>query len=352
MTLCDLALLVRHFWKQAVAVVVLCAVLGAAVAFVKSGPGAGQFSAEAVLTISDPTDTISSAELLPIAQAIATNIISQIEDDEVSIEQRKDAAQHSLTFTVEADTEKNSIDIANDIARRTADETTMLLRETADRYREESRSDAVDEVETAVSSLGILETNKAAALETVAFTVNDAREGVERSGMRYVLIGVLLGLFLSVCMMIVFDSIKRPVKNGESLNRATSLPVLAAGSPSRISDKIWANIQFEVGGVPQSVCLLPAGKASVPAVFDGLKKAVLGDIGSADPVHNNIDNVEICISEALSESIAGAFDARGSDITVVIVSRWNDSVDCVIDTINELKLARVDRIGLVLIDSE
>lgn len=348
MTLRDFALLVRHFWKQAVTVVVLCAVLGAAFAFVKTGPGAEQFSAEAVLTISDPTNTVSSAELLPTAQAIATNIISQIEDGEVSIEQSKDAAQRSITFTVEAGTEKNSMDIANDIARRTAEETAMLLRETADRYREEFRSDVVDELETVASSLSILETNKAVALDTVAFTVNDATKGVERSGMRYVIIGILLGLFLSVCMMIVFDSIKRPVKNSESLSRATALPVLATGSPGRISDKVWANIQFEVGGVPQSVCLIPAGKASIPAVYDALKKTILVGTGSAGPVHN----VEIRVSEALSESIAGAFDARRSDITVVVVSRWSDSVDCVVDAINELKLARANRVGLVLVDGE
>lgn len=350
MTLLDVLKLVRHYIKMVVIVVAVCTLAGAGLGVAKAGLGNAEYSAEAVLTISEPTATVAAGELMPLAQAIATNVVAENSNDDVAISQKYDLATRTIAFTAVASSEIESIEAANNAARQTAEETAALLQDMADQYRSEIQSEESVEAKEldGTVTFGLSERNRAAALEMVSFTVNDASQATSNSGkstvVKFTLIGLLGGAFLALCIVIVIDLVRAPLKDRNDVERRLDLPVLAEGRASDIGDRLWANIQFTVDEMPQSVCLLPVRQPIAMPVEVVLAKAISSAGAPSDA------SVRVAAYSPLVDSMEGAYAARSADVTVICASLWSDSLRDVADTLHELNLAHAKTAGVVLVD--
>lgn len=350
MTLLDVLKLVRHYIKMVVVVVAVCTLAGAGLGVAKAGLGNAEYSAEAVLTISEPTATVAAGELMPLAQAIATNVVAESSNDDVAVSQKYDLTTRTIAFTAVASSETESIEAANSAARQTADETAALLQAMAGQYRSEIQSEGSVEAKEldGTVTFGLSERNRAAALEMVSFTVNDASQAAINSGrsivVKYAFAGFFAGIFLALCIAIIINLIKAPLKDRNDVEEGFDLPVLAEGRASDIGDRLWANIQFAVDEMPQSVCLLPVRQPIAMPVEAVLAKAV-SSAGAPSGA-----SVRVAAYSPLVDSMEGAYAARSADITVICASLWSDSLRDVADTLHELNLAHAKTAGVVLVD--
>ncbi len=348
MTLLDVLKLVRHYIKMVMAVVVICTLAGAGLGVVKADLGNAEYTAEAVLTISEPTATVSASELMPLAQAIATNVVAESSSGDATVSQKYDLSVRTISFTAVASSEAESIEAANSAARQTADETADLLQEMANQYRSEIQAEEsaeAKELDGAVT-FGLSERNRAAALEMVSFTVNDASQAASNSGkstaVKYALVGFLGGVFLALCIVIIIDLVRVPLKDRDDIEKNFDLPILAEGCAADIGDRLWANIQFAAGKAPQSICLLPVRRLTVAPI----EAALVGAIAKMPASSCGETTVEAY--PALTDNMEGAYAARDADVTVLCAALWDDSLCDVADSIRELGLARADVCGIVL----
>lgn len=349
MTLLDVLKLVRHYIKMVVAVVVICTLAGAGLGVVKADLGNAEYTAEAVLTISEPTATVAAGELMPLAQAIATNVVAENSSDGVAVSQKYDLAARTISFTAVANSEVESVEAANSAARQTADETAALLQEMANQYRSEiqvEESAEAKELDGAVA-FGLSERNRAAALEMVTFTVNDASQAASNSGkstaVKYALVGFLGGVFLALCIVIIIDLVRVPLKGRDDIEKNFDLPILAEGCAAGIGGRLWANIQFAADKAPQSICLLPVHKLVVAPIETALVGAIAKMPASSG------GEIAVEAYPALGDNMEGAYAARDADVTVLCAALWDDSLCDVADSLRELGLAQADVCGIVLV---
>lgn len=349
MTLLDVLRLVRHYIKMAVLVVIVCTLAGVGVGVVKATLENAEYSAEAVLTISEPTATVAAGELMPLAQAIATNIAAENTNDDVAVSQKYDLATRTISFTAVASSEAESIEMANSAARQTADETAALLREMANQYRSEIQAEESAEAKEldGTVAFGLSERNRAAALEMVSFTVNDASQAASNSGksaaVKYALVGFLGGVFLALCIVIIIDLVKAPLKDRDDVEKNFDLTILAEGCAADIGDRLWANIQFAADKAPQSICLLPVRRLTVAPI----EAALVGAIAKMPA--SSCGETAVEAYPALTDSMEGAYAARDADATVLCAMLWDDSLCDVADSLRELGLAQADVCGIVLV---
>lgn len=347
LTLLDVLKLMRHYTKLVVAVVVACTLAGVGLDAAKADLGNAEYTAEAVLTVSEPTATVSAVELMPLTQAIATNVVAENSTDGVNISQEYDLAARTISFTAVAGSEAESVEAANGAAAQTAEETSAVLQGMADQYRAELAAEEAGGVGTSDGSMtfGLSERNRAAALEMVSFTVNDASQAASNSGksaaLKYALVGFLGGLFLAVCIVMVVDLTKAPLKGREDVEKHFDVPVLAEGDPSSLGDRLWANVQFAVGEIPYSVCLVPIGQSVPQGLESSLGNAVMAT-GAGD--------VSIIDCAPLDKGVATAYAARDAGVTLICATPWVDSLRQVADTLRELHLAQAKVVGIVLMD--
>lgn len=346
MTLLDVLKLMRHYIKLVVAVVVACTLAGVGLGIAKAGLGNAEYTAEAVLTVSEPTATVSATELMPLAQAIATNVVAENSAGGVSISQAYDLTARTISFTAVAGSEAESIEAANGAAAQTAEETSAVLQGMADQYRAELAAEEVSEADVSGGSatFGLSECNRAAALEMVSFTVNDASQAASNSGksaaVKYALAGLLGGLFLAVCIVVVIDLMRAPLKGREDIEKNFKVPVLAEGDPSGLADRLWANVRFVVEEAPHSVCLVPIGQPISQEM-----KSSLGDAIAA----TDASDVLLIACPPLDKSIDAVYEAHDADVSIVCATCWKDSARQLGDTLRELNLACVKVAGVVLV---
>lgn len=357
MTLLDVMKLVRHYARLCVAIVVVCTLLGAALGFSKSYLGNEEYSAESVLTASEPTATVSASELMPIVQATANNVIAANTQEGVSVSAEYDLVSRSITFTAVAASEMASIEAANSTAQQTAEETKALLATMAEQYRAQQ----ADTSEPAPADGGVTikatGQDRASALESVSFTINDASQAAANSGKstlaKFALVGLLGGLFLAICVVVVIDLVKTPIKGREDVEKAFEIPVLADEAAGNFAQRLWANIQFAADAEPRSVCLVPAGIASSQKVQQELQSAVSQKgLQLAAAGGQNADrsaDVSILACAPLAQDMATAFAARESDATVVLATQWQDSLGQLQDTLRELGVANAKVVGVALL---
>ena len=347
LTLLDILKLTRHYIKIVVIVVVISTMVGMGLGIAKGGFNNTEYTAESVLTVSDPTATVAAGELMPLTRAVADNVVAERSAEDVVISQKYDLASRTISFTAVSGDEAESIAAANSVAVQTAEQTATLLREMADRYRSEiTAEESVESGEfDGTVTFGLSERNRAAALEMVSFTVNDALQAASSSdnstAVKYGLVGFLGGLFLAICIMVIIDLAKAPLKGHEDVERCFDVPVLAEGNARSLGDRLWANTQFAIGEIPHSVCLVPAAETVPQGIEESLSSAIAAN-GARDVL------VVACLP--LGKSMDAAYVARDTDATVVCAVPWRDSLRQVADTLRELELAQAKVAGIVLIN--
>ena len=363
MTLLDVCNLVRHYFKVCLAIVIACTLLGAVLGFSKSYLGEAEYSAEAVLTVSEPTSTVSASELMPLVRAVADNVIAINAYDGVSISQDYDPASRSIRFRATASNEVVSIESANSTAMQVAEQMRGLLDELAQQYRAE-KSDMDESVSASGKGITIETPDRdcAAALKAVSFTINDASQVAVNSGkstlVKFALAGLIGGLLIAVCAVVVIDLVRAPVKGRAGIEKAFEVPLLAEESSGDFGQKLWANIQFMLNARPRTICLIPAGSVDVSDVAMRLRDASsrrgiqLQGLQEGETARTPSADIHVIACRPLNEDVSAVFDARRADATVVLVECWSDSLSQVSEVLREIRIADVEMCGIALLGKE
>jgi len=355
-TLLDITKLVRHHLGICLAVVITGVLLGGTGGLAKGYLGNAEYTAQSILTVSEPTATISADELMPLVQAIANNVIAETKQEDISVIAEYDLKLRSITFVATAGSDEAIIEVANNAAQQTAEEARLLLQDVASHYRSWGSEDLAQSENGAISEIG--GTDKASALESVSFTINDASQVATNSGgsvlIKYILVGFFIGCFVAICLVIAIDLVKAPIKDQEDAEACLGIPVLAEEGDDDFGLRLWVNMQFALGRSPRSICLAPVGVADeVEEIRSALNEAI-------SRMRVQFNSEETCNSESrydvvlhpgmpVAEDIGTAVFARESDATAIIVALWRDSKRQIQDTLRELRLADANVVGVILL---
>lgn len=348
--------MIKHYSRRVILVPIICGILtGGAGALLGMVNGA-VYTASSTLTVIDPTGLVSSASLANLVNVFAQDQ-AELENDGdngVTAKTEVDSSAQSIKFEVTAPGEQESMDIANRLAERTADAAQSALVEQGTAYME-----AVDEMgneplaeEGTYINAGATADERAAALRSCFFSVSSATkaeaDGVALRVIKYLLVGILGGLFLAICALALIDSVKRPIKNSEDIETVTDLPVWMVSDSRQTGERLWTNIQFAAKGPIESICLLPVSGARKTGIKEVISKAMDGE-PSGDMSNSSI-RIEAC--DSIEESIVGARIAKEASITIVTATCWSDTKPMLYDALEELQLAAANVAGVVLMSGK
>lgn len=361
MTLRDLANLIRHFWKWVVIVPVVCALLVGGLVFARQVSAGESYSATAKLTVTDPSGVLNQNNLSNLVGAVAQGRPSAQADGSISV--KTDSLTQSVEFSAQSPTAEGAMSLANQAAMKTADDVRAILAEQAVEYSEAASevSDTLSSTSTLLASSATSSADRVAALQSCVFTVTEADSALSNSSsgtIRYAFVGFFGGLFVVVCLLALFDSVRRPVKSVDDLTRVTDLPILAKESQGSWGEHLWANIQFSTNAEISSVCLVPVSERDgMDEEAQQLVRCAAGDeprskifvVGQNDAAAlADAAPVAVVLCDSLAVNVQGAYLANKASVTVVLVRRWTDNASSVADTLRELHLARANVVGVAL----
>ena len=356
MTLNDLWLLIRHYAKWVIAVPIVFALLMGGFMCV-SGQAKGRvYTATSTLTVADPTALLSATHLTNLMEALARNEIASESEDSAVLTVEVDPATQSAVFTATDASEKGAVGAANTVAKQTAESIKKALAEQSEVYL-----DTIDDVPTAsdiaMPLLGTSTADRVAALRSCVFTISEAKTAaVSGSGdaVKYAAAGLVGGLLLVICALVLLDSAKRPIKGKVDVRAVTDLPVLSEGVDASAGKRLWANIQFCAGESVRSLCVIPVSGSANTAIETALSSAI-DDFYSDSPSVNCISadgaaavGVTIANCDALAQDISSARLARRADAVILVVQLWGDTEFALNDTLSELVLAGAFVVGIAL----
>jgi len=172
------------------------------------------------------------------------------------------------------------------------------------------------------------------------------------SGMfKYIIVALLAGLFVAICIVVIIDMVKRPVKSVEGVQDAVELPVLEILPMKDKGERLLANVRFaSKKDELKSVCVIPVGEgdsdeATVAALVAAAKAEGLDARADAEPVAEADLTVIHC--ESLSQGMKAAYVARKADAAILVARQWADSLKALESAVAELKLADTNLVGVV-----
>lgn len=356
MTLSDFWLVVRHCIRLVVIVPIVCAVLAGCCVCASDLMWGRSFKADATLSIADPSSILNTTSLSNLMNAIAQSETSAVTNESTIAVAESDAAEQSVTFTVSAASANDAVSTANLLTSRTAESIRQMLDDQSDAYLKIS-DEAARAEEGVLLSQNITAADRAAALRSCAITASGAKLAESSSlvsiVLKYALVGFVGGLFLVICALALFDSAKRPIKGRADVAEVANLPILAEGSSAVFGERLWANIQF-VKEDAKTICIVPISGTSDGQIAATLSKAIedyyseqISNAHSLDTI--DIDPPAVIECNALSSDIEGARVARESDITLLVVQPWSDTVPTLRNALAELKLAGASVEGLIVL---
>lgn len=172
------------------------------------------------------------------------------------------------------------------------------------------------------------------------------------------------GLFFAVCVLLVINSIKNPVKSQREIEEVSNLPVLGEAPSSEGGERLLANLQFSNDGKPSTVAVVPVGVAEtallvareLAAAFehsDIRVKLVKGSPHARKFKVSVPENAAIIVScESFDMGMGAAYIAHNADATVVCVAEWVDSKKQFLSTVRELNFAKANIAGVVIIPEQ
>lgn len=345
-------------------------VVGALIAALISVGMPSKYEAVSSVTMSDPSGNVTVANLLAVVNDLAQSRIAPYEIDgsdiDVSSKLGTGAAAQTLAFTVEGSDEVECVELANSIASGVATDAKSVF----DALQEANEAGLVDlgtlntsEDVAAVLNGALLQDvlGSSRTFEFCSFTVNEAIEAKDEGAGFSVLVmaGFIVGLFLAVAIIVIIDTVKRPIRSREELECVLELPVLNDGGSADLGAKLWANIQFTAGDAIGSVCLVPLDGDSAKVCADALDSTLLQlgrsvqtyEIGASDcsivGAEPNEFSIYCCAS--ISEGVGAAYCAHAALATVICARRWTDSLKSLENTIRELSMAKANVVGVALL---
>lgn len=310
MTFSDLLRLLRHYLKIAIAIPIACAVI------------------TVVVTLLAPSTYEAKATLITDADIALTGGFAQSEaelfsQNGITVTSKVDTAYRTITIFAEGSDYNGCISAANSAINATADE--------------------------------IRKVNPAFTI-----TTNEATyaERISPGLLKLIAIALVLGVFLSICALIVIDAIKKPIKSENDIVTLFDLPIIGRIPNRDRGEKLLANIRFLSEEPLNTIAVIPAGLtgatltcAELTSVFEHSGVAVSRTKGNPhaegfkSAALPGILTIVECPS--LSEGIGSVYIAKEADITILCVREWLDSRSALSNMIDELHLAKANIIGVV-----
>lgn len=363
MTFYELCGMVRRYWRIALAIVVACA-LGMGLYSLKGS--APVYKATATVVATDPSGKVAATQLMATVEAIGITVEREASGDGVTVTGAAATPTTSQCYVLTAVSgdAQESIASANAAAHRIADEAKGVYAElTADG---EERLHAYADNLQLFEELGndrIDAINSVVAPNTYAFCEFNVEEAQEASAqgsslVKFLILGLVVGLLLSLCGIALYGFVKRPIKGRRDIEAVCDLPVL--GGKRESPEVLWANIQFAAESEPHSICVLSAGNENVRAVSEGLVRAVRatgrnasveapGGIRNAETgsCGTRQNSIVVYPCDSVASSADALWCARRSDATVVCVRQWSDALERFTEVLDELRLAGSKVVGII-----
>lgn len=179
--------------------------------------------------------------------------------------------------------------------------------------------------------------------------------------LRMLLIALCIGLFAAICITLLVDMIKMPIRSKNDATSQCDLPLLSVFPSPYDGERLLANLIFQHGKVPANVAIVPIGTIkNNSAVVNKLMHA-LEQMGATAKTVNTAnqpwdfkvtapDNGMIIVNcPPLSEGMGAAYAAHDACATVLSITEWESSRRDLVTTIEELNLAKARLAGIVYI---
>lgn len=314
MTLLDLMKLIRHYLKLVVAVPLICAVV-----------------AVVVVLVSPPT-YVAKATLLTngdvaLAGGFAQNEAQLFSKNGIEVSSSTETAYKTITITAMGSDYGGCIAAAN---------ATVLA--AAEDYRN-------------ANNQGSVSTNEATSAE------NDS-PGLLKIGF----MALLAGLFVAICIVVLIDIVKAPIKSRSDIETVAELPVVGAIPNRDRGERLLANIRFLADEQPGTIAVVPTGIAGcaltcaeLVGAFEHAGITVSRVQGSAHAQSLNAISIPgvVTIVECapISEGMGAVYIAKDCDITLVCATEWSDSRRALKSIVDELRFAKANLGGVVFLTS-
>lgn len=195
----------------------------------------------------------------------------------------------------------------------------------------------------------------------VSITTNEATyaESTSPSIPKTALIALLAGLFVAVCVVVVIDVVKMPIKSRNDIEAASNLPVIGTIPTRDRGERLLANIRLG-DGQPATIAVVPVGLtggtltcAELASAFENVGTAVTRIKGNPHAQSLSAialpEIVTIVECAPLSEGMGAVYIARDADVTILCASEWRDSRKALANVVEELQFAKANIGGVVFI---
>ena len=324
MTLFDLFKLIRHYIKLVIILPVACAIL------VTLG-----------LLVMPPT-YVAKATLLTngdiaLAGGFAQTEATTFSKNGIEVSSKNDTSYRTVVIEAEGKDYGGCIAAAN---------ATVLA--------------AANDYRSANNQVSI--TTNRSANNQVSITTNEATyaESTSPSIPKTALIALLAGLFVAVCVVVVIDVVKMPIKSRNDIEAASNLPVIGTIPTRDRGERLLANIRFLGDGQPATIAVVPVGLtggtltcAELASAFENVGTAVTRIKGNPHAQSLSAialpEIVTIVECAPLSEGMGAVYIARDADVTILCASEWRDSRKALANVVEELQFAKANIGGVVFI---
>lgn len=227
-------------------------------------------------------------------------------------------------------------------------------------------SDATQCIEAANTVANNAVSQYKSSSSSVIATVTEATSAVRNtpSPFRDAATAFALGLFVAICIVVLIDIAKAPIKSREDAENACELPVLGTGTSVEDGDRILANLQFACGKCPPTIAVVPIGQADSAIVISNElvnaleRSSVRTRIVKGSPHARKFkvsvpeDAAVVVCCPPLAAGAGASYIANSSDATVLCVTEWTDSKRQLLATMRELELAKANIAGLAYLPED
>ena len=315
MTLSDLLKLIRHYAKIAVALPIACAIIAVVVSFL-------------VPQTYEAKSTLLTNGDIGLAGGFAQSEAEALSQDGITVTSKTDTASRTITVTAESSNYDASIEAANKAVLAAA---------------EDMRS---------VDGLISVSTNEATYAESVS-------PGIPAIA----LIALVTGIFLVICIVLVLDAMKAPIRSQKDVEELLELPVIGNIPNRDRGERLLANVRFSTDERPSTIAVVPTGLtgatltcAELASAFEHSGTGVCRVKGS--PHAESINEVAlpgmVTIIECapISEGMGAVYIAKEADLTILCVREWADSRRTLASVMGELEFAQSNVGGAVYLSAK
>lgn len=201
-----------------------------------------------------------------------------------------------------------------------------------------------------------------AANDQTAISTNEATfaQNTAPSVLRTALLALLTGLFIAICVLVVIDMVKTPIKSKNDIEAATDLPVIGTIPNRDRGERLLANVRFLSDKAPSTIAIIPVGFtgatltcAELASAFEHAHTTVTRVKGS--PHAEGLTSlalpevVTIVECAPIAEGMGAVYIAKDADVTILCASEWRDSRKALTSVVEELRFAKAEIGGVVFL---